>query len=550
MNSRHAEAAVGTLPQTTSYAIRSSPSEAEAQIRVLGAICHAFGSATDVPEALSSTARWVRAALDSETASLSVSLPDRSGRLRTAIAHDLPEAKRNSSRRRRTAFDSKKRKRLAVQQPPGHELAILPLVSRGEALGVLEVVAPRRVLEMRWEILNAVASQMAIVLRNARERSRLERELAAVLETMTLNRELMATTRPEMAVRAAAKFCFERFRLPVAAWLGKEGPARLELVACRGMGRAKRDAVRRALPRLRPWDQLRPSERGRATARFESIIGVEDVDVVNGGEAVLFLAGRPAPSRAFLNALGSVLREVLQHLATVARAEQRNRHLDLGIAWTAHELRAPLLAIRSSLDADMPEAQATGGRGKSQRARHELDEALQQVGELLRWSTGSRPLHRRSTDMVWLVGEAVRSCSLDEDGERISVSAPVSLMIDAEPALLRRAIANLLRNALQYSQADSEVKVGVESEDGLAIVSVSDQGPGVPAANRETIFDPFVRGGGNRRSRSGRGLGLFIARQIVEAHGGRIWLEPGRKGATFMILLPKRGGGGRPGPDS
>jgi signal transduction histidine kinase len=72
-------------------------------------------------------------------------------------------------------------------------------------------------------------------------------------------------------------------------------------------------------------------------------------------------------------------------------------------------------------------------------------------------------------------------------------------------------------------------------------VSVGDQGPGVPLAERGAIFDPFVRGGAASRAGNGSGLGLFITRRVVEAHGGRIWVDSDEEGATFHMLLPVDG---------
>ena len=100
------------------------------------------------------------------------------------------------------------------------------------------------------------------------------------------------------------------------------------------------------------------------------------------------------------------------------------------------------------------------------------------------------------------------------------------------------AIANLIRNALIYSQETTHVMVRVGRQGGLALVGVNDQGSGVPRAERESIFEPFVRGRSGLKSSPGAGLGLFIANQVVQAHEGRIWFESGRSGTTFHIELP------------
>jgi two-component system sensor histidine kinase VicK len=100
---------------------------------------------------------------------------------------------------------------------------------------------------------------------------------------------------------------------------------------------------------------------------------------------------------------------------------------------------------------------------------------------------------------------------------------------------------NLLRNAVLYSERDGVVTVHVADEGAAVRVSVGDQGPGIPVRERGVIFDPFVRGGAGSRVSSGSGLGLFITRRVVEAHGGRIWVDSDEEGATFHVLLPVDG---------
>jgi signal transduction histidine kinase len=109
----------------------------------------------------------------------------------------------------------------------------------------------------------------------------------------------------------------------------------------------------------------------------------------------------------------------------------------------------------------------------------------------------------------------------------------------ADPDLLRRVLENLLENALRYAPEESTVRVTGASGAGVFRIGVADQGPGVPAAQRETIFDRFVQVTSRERaSRSGRGLGLAFCRLAVEAHGGRIWVEDAAPGALICFELP------------
>jgi two-component system sensor histidine kinase KdpD len=99
-------------------------------------------------------------------------------------------------------------------------------------------------------------------------------------------------------------------------------------------------------------------------------------------------------------------------------------------------------------------------------------------------------------------------------------------------------VANVVRNALIYSPPESDVTVTLGREGALARVEVRDFGPGIAPGERDSIFDPFMRGAASHLARSGDGLGLFIARRVLEAHGGNVWLTSSRSGATFNLEVP------------
>jgi signal transduction histidine kinase len=172
------------------------------------------------------------------------------------------------------------------------------------------------------------------------------------------------------------------------------------------------------------------------------------------------------------------------------------------------------------------------------RSREQLEQLSRLVDALLRWAVAGRPLELRPTDLGTLVGEAVESCARETGSDRVSVSAVQSIEVAADPDHLRGAIANVVRNALIYSPPDTDVSVAVRTEEGSARVTVRDHGPGIPAGERDSIFDPFMRGAAAHLARSGNGLGLFIARRVLEAHGGAIWLTSNGTGATFTLQLP------------
>jgi len=123
--------------------------------------------------------------------------------------------------------------------------------------------------------------------------------------------------------------------------------------------------------------------------------------------------------------------------------------------------------------------------------------------------------------------------------KRVEVALPPDLpLVEFDATLIERVLYNLLENAGKYTPAGSVVRIAAEVYGGQVLISVADNGPGVPQSQRDAIFEKFTRG--SRESATpGVGLGLAISRAIVEAHGGKIWVEdnPG-SGARFCFTLP------------
>ena len=272
--------------------------------------------------------------------------------------------------------------------------------------------------------------------------------------------------------------------------------------------------------------------------RFRDVIGCRDVVAVRAGAAVLLLADVPEGHADFLDGIGSLLGGVLTSLGLDGAGPSRDRSSELGIAWTAHELKGPLLGARAALDLATETGSGAEGQELLRRTKEELGQLSDLVDPLLRWSTGAGTLKRQRVDLVEVTREAVASCSLGMAPDHVSLDAPNHLFVRADPQQLRSAIANVVRNALMYAPAGTTVRIGIESDGRSARVVIRDRGPGVPREERATVFDPFSRGRANSSTRPGSGLGLFIARRVLEAHGGSISIRPSKLGATFVLEMP------------
>jgi len=217
------------------------------------------------------------------------------------------------------------------------------------------------------------------------------------------------------------------------------------------------------------------------------------------------------------------------------------------LANASHELRSPLARIRMSLEL-MPLERSSPQRMEISRSITELDQLIDEI--LLASRLDAKQADAEPFESLDLTGLAAEECARTnaelsaelgaDDGGGNDASAH-SLTVQGSPRLLRRLIRNLLENARRYSTGDvnlelAKVRVGSRS---LAVVTVHDRGPGVPAAQRERIFEPFYRLPGASERDGGVGLGLALVKSIAQRHGGTVRCEarPGG-GASFIVELP------------
>ena len=517
----------------------ASPAAWQDERAVLRGLCHAFASAESVREAIAATPKWVRAALGIPGTSIRISIPDTGGRLRTAWADEgVPEAGRNRSARRRTVFVGRRPMRVALSTPQaGSTVAMLPLVSRGDCMGVLEVTAPSDAIAERWEPLHAIASQLAIVLRHLRRQERLRGELRAVRQAVSVGRSMSSAGSTEVALRAAARFVSEGFRAPVAVWCAPDDAPDLTLIDVRGVGSRKRRELRAALPPLPRGPRTSRAPQEAVATEFKRLLGgIDRVEIVDAGDAVMFVGVSDSAPSAPSGMVAGMLEEALRRRSPSAHPGAGRGHM--GIAWTAHEMRGPLLAVKAALELTLLEGDDVNERDRERLSRS-LDEVEQLAGivdGLLAWGAGGQPLQRRAIDLVAFVDDVVRSCVHESGEDRVVLHAPASAMARVDPVHLRTALANIVRNALAFSSPGTKVEVFVEERDGALLLRIHNEGPAIPPGG-PSLFDPFVRVDRDGRHASGRGLGLFIARRIVDAHGGAIWFESGEDGTTFFIRL-------------
>ena len=213
-----------------------------------------------------------------------------------------------------------------------------------------------------------------------------------------------------------------------------------------------------------------------------------------------------------------------------------NSHKSL-LANASHELRSPLARIRMSLELMSVDA-ASPQRIEISRSITELDQLIDEI--LLASRLDAKQADVEPFETLDLTGLAAEECARAHAELGMSDTGQ-SLVIQGSPRLLRRLIRNLLENAKRYGQGDVTLELSQKQvgQRAWVVIAVHDQGPGVPLAQRERIFEPFYRLPGASEREGGAGLGLALVKSISERHGGTVRCEARLGGgATFVVELP------------
>ena len=215
----------------------------------------------------------------------------------------------------------------------------------------------------------------------------------------------------------------------------------------------------------------------------------------------------------------------------------------------SHELKTPITSLL--LQTQMIERNIRKGKwpqheqiekyiNLSIRQCHQLSRLIEDMLDISRIRTDKLSIRRERVDLCKIVNQAITKMSSQFDALKIpvpSITGEASVVGNWDAIRIEQVINNLLSNTLKYGRG-KPIQVKVYSKGHKAIVQVIDQGVGIPADRREAIFERFERAI-NLSEVSGLGLGLFIAKQIVLAHGGRTWVESNiEKGSTFYVELP------------
>jgi signal transduction histidine kinase len=213
------------------------------------------------------------------------------------------------------------------------------------------------------------------------------------------------------------------------------------------------------------------------------------------------------------------------------------------VAAVSHDLRTPLASLRLLVEA-IDDGVATGEtRERYLREMRTHVEALtaliDDLFELSRIEAGEISWTMRQVELRGLIDDTVTAMRAQAEARGVALSAdlPVGeVLAQANAEKVQRVLFNLIQNAIRHTPADGSVTIRTRTAAGGVEVEVADEGEGISPADGERVFDPFYRGD-ESRSEDGAGLGLAISRAIVEAHGGRIWLDGNAPGTTVRFTL-------------
>jgi signal transduction histidine kinase len=238
--------------------------------------------------------------------------------------------------------------------------------------------------------------------------------------------------------------------------------------------------------------------------------------------------------------LGSLARTINNMADDIANREQERLRF---VAMAVHDLKNPVLAIEMSArmlreswnDEQERDLCLDGIREEAKRLRSIIRDLTDDV----QVSSGRFTVNKARVDLCELVRRLIQAQGQAFADHQVVVESVETCTVLGDADRLERVVQNLVSNAVKYSPRDTRVVVSIERRESFAVLAVCDEGPGISQEDLKVIFQPFGRGRSADRLAEGTGMGLYVVKQIVEAHNGQITVQstPGQ-GTTFRIKLP------------
>lgn len=239
----------------------------------------------------------------------------------------------------------------------------------------------------------------------------------------------------------------------------------------------------------------------------------------------------------------------IDRIVVVARDVTRRKRADLAksevISAVSHELRSPLTSVKGFVSTLINKWDRLGEEQKKHfllTIQVDADRVTRLINELLdiaRLEAGRLRLRKQNVEIGEIARKVVDRIAVRSERHSIDLELNGALPgLFADPDKVEQVLTNLVENAVKYTESGAIV-VSCSTDEEFVRVSVADQGEGIPSEHHQHVFGKFFRRGDRAGSPSGTGLGLYISKGLIEAHGGKIWVEDGSEGgAVFTFTLP------------
>jgi signal transduction histidine kinase len=238
---------------------------------------------------------------------------------------------------------------------------------------------------------------------------------------------------------------------------------------------------------------------------------------------------------------------VIANVRDVSRLREAEELKNTLLSVISHELKTPVSIIKgyagtlARQDADWDKGTVAEGLAVIEEEADKLNELINNLLDASRLQAGGLKLQFAYLDLPSMAEKTVEKLRTQANRHTFSVDFPPDFpSVKGDYERIREVLSNLVGNAIKYSPDGGLIRVGGRVQGDEVRVFVSDEGVGIPTTEQERIFDRFTRVDSSlTRQTPGAGLGLFLVRSVVEAHGGRVWVEsqPGQ-GSTFWFALP------------